>query len=174
MKVLISSRKDDSCPAINGDSSSSSSSLPRVPFTTLLSTCSVLFLAVPLSPTTRSLISSPELALLHPSTTIINVSRGSIVDEAAVLAALKTRRIFGYGTDVFATEPAGNGEDSCLLDAAAVPATVGEERVNLVMTGHLAWLSETTIANHKRKVGENLKAWVEGDGEGDVIVRGCR
>lgn len=176
MKVLISSRKGatttdfSSSTGVNGTSSSPG----RVPFTTLLSKCSVLFLALPLSPTTRSLISTPELALLHPSTTIINVSRGGIVDEAAMLAALTARTIFGYGTDVFATEPAGDEQDSCLLVAAAAVLGEEESRVNLVMTGHLAWLSETTIANQKRKVGENLRAWMEGEVEGDVIVRGCR
>lgn len=98
-----------------------------------------------------------------------------------MLAALKAGEVFGYGTDVFATEPAGDGEDSCLLGAAA--AAGGEdgegegkrERVNLVMTGHLAWFSETTVANQVRKVGENLRAWMEGKGlEQDVIVRGSR
>ncbi|KAJ4404697.1 hypothetical protein N0V82_010440, partial [Gnomoniopsis sp. IMI 355080] len=134
MKVLISSRKDATSPAAVNNSASSSITITtdptRVPFTTLLSSASVLFLAVPLSPTTRSLISTPELALLLPSTTIINVSRGGIVDEDAVLAALRARKIFGYGTDVFATEPAGDGNDSCLLDAAAAVAdAVGEEKV---------------------------------------------
>lgn len=197
MKVLISSRKDDDntttsspTPAVNGiitntTSSSSSHNPARIPFTTVLASASVLFLAVPLSPTTRSLLAEPELALLHPHTTIINVSRGGIVDEAAVLAALTAHKVFGYGTDVFATEPAGNEVDSCLLGAAAAGvATVGKEeekeekeekkRVNLVMTGHLAWLSETTIANQMRRVGENLRAWVDGNGEGDVIVRGSK
>lgn len=178
MKVVISSRKNDT----NTSSSSPHTNIPqRVPFTTLLTTASVLFLAVPLSPTTRSLLAEPELALLSPSTIIINVSRGGIVDETAMLAALTARKVFGYGTDVFATEPAGDGGDSCLLGAAAGAGEEderaggeGKERVNLVMTGHLAWFSETTIANQMRKVGENLRAWMEGKGEGDVIVRGTR
>lgn len=177
MKVIISSRKNDTATS----SFSSATNTPqRVPFTTLLTTASVLFLAVPLSPTTRSLLAEPELALLSPSTIIINVSRGGIVDETAMLAALTARQVFGYGTDVFATEPAGDRDDSCLLGAARVggeeegEGAEGKERVNLVMTGHLAWFSETTIANQKRKVGENLRAWMEGKGEGDVVVRGTR
>lgn len=187
MKVLISSRKNDTTTTTTTTNTSSSSSAPydpqRVPFTTLLTTASVLFLAVPLSPTTRSLIAEPELAPLSPSTIIINVSRGGIVDETAMLAALRARKVFGYGTDVFATEPAGDGEDSCLLGAARVGGEEdreggeggeGKERVNLVMTGHLAWFSETTIANQKRKVGENLRAWMEGKGEGDIVVKGTR
>lgn len=184
MKVLISSRKNDTT------SSHHTNTPQRVPFTTLLTTASVLFLAVPLSPTTRSLLAEPELSLLSPSTIIINVSRGGIVDEPAMLEALRTRKVFGYGTDVFATEPAGDGEDSCLLGAAAAESAVaaggpgggeeeiekkeGKERVNLVMTGHLAWFSETTMANQMRKVGENLRAWMEGNGEGDVVIRGTR
>lgn len=170
MKVRISSRKDATAASATPSSTSSSPAPARVPFTTLLATSSVLFLALPLSPATRSLLAGPELALVSPQTTIINVSRGGIVDEAAVLAALTAQRVFGYGTDVFATEPAGDGEESCLLGAARGQGATG--RVNLVMTGHLAWLSETTIANQKRRVGENLRAWVEGAGEGDVVVRG--
>lgn len=95
-----------------------------------------------------------------------------------MLAALTARQVFGYGTDVFATEPAGDARDSCLLGAAAAAAATtamggeGKGAVNLVMTGHLAWLSETTIANQKRRVGENLRAWVEGKGRGDIVIRG--
>lgn len=93
------------------------------------------------------------------------MSRGGIVDESAVLAALQSRdHLYGYGTDVFATEPAGNAEDSVLLGE-------GARGLNLVVTGHQAWVSETTLANQKRRVGQNLKRFVEEEeGMEDVIV----
>lgn len=103
--------------------------------------------------------------MTSPHAVLINVSRGGIVDEAAILAALKARdHLFGYGTDVFAVEPAGSEQDSLLL---------GEEArcLNLVVTGHQAWVSETTLANQKKRVGQNLRRFVGGDdGMDDVIV----
>ncbi|CAN8105105.1 unnamed protein product [Discula destructiva] len=162
MRVLISDRKG---PPSSSLQTTDTPPNARTPFPTLLTTASVLFLALPLTPTTHSLIAAPELARMDPHTVLINVSRGGIVDEPAVLRALRERRIFGYGTDVFATEPAGGAGDSCLL---------GEEGrgVNLVMTAHLAWLSETTVANQRGKVQANLRAWLEGRGGGDVVVMG--
>lgn len=146
----------------------------RVPFTQLLQTGTVIFLALPLLPSTRSLLSTPELALLSPDSVLVNVSRGGIVDETAVLAALTSRRIFGYGTDVFSVEPAGDDRDSVLLGGGGGAAAEGGV-LNLTMTGHLAWLSRMTVANQKRRVGENLRAWVDGvDGWGDVVVPSSR
>lgn len=182
MKVLISERKDDDT------SSSSSSSSPdhhhhhpeqqRHPFRAVLRAATVLFLAVPLSPSTRNLLSAPELALLAAAAApvVINVSRGGVADEAAVLASLASRRLFGYGTDVFAVEPAGDADDSVLLGAAAAEGNErgGRERLNLVLTAHLAWLSGTTIANQVQRVRENLRAWGEGEGKGDVVVLGTK
>lgn len=159
MEVIISDRK-------NSAPSSFSTSIPsRVPFTQVLQTATVIFLTLPLLPSTRSLISAPEFAQTSPHTVLINMSRGDIVDEPAVLAALKARdHLFGYGTDVFAVEPAGSEEDSVLLGE-------GARGLNLVVTGHQAWVSETTLANQKRRVGENLRRFVEGDESMvDVVV----
>lgn len=186
MKVLIAERKDSSSsstspPDHQGPTPTSSSPPQRHPFATVLRAATVLFLAVPLHPSTRHLLAAPELALLaaRPAAVVVNVSRGAVADEAAVLAALASRRLFGYGTDVFAVEPAGDAADSVLLGAAAAAAGGdGRERgggeLNLVLTAHLAWLSRTTIANQVRRVRENLRAWAEGEGKGDVIVLGTK
>ncbi|ROW07393.1 hypothetical protein VMCG_03855 [Cytospora schulzeri] len=130
----------------------------RLPFTTILSQSTVLFLSLPLTPTTANTISTPELTHMRPDATIINVSRGGIVDEPAVVHALSTGRIFGYGTDVFAREPAGDAGDSVLLGPE-----VRERGLNLTLTGHLAWFSQTTLVNQVRRVRENLRAYVDGD-----------
>lgn len=161
MKVIISDRKNTPPPS----TATTVSSPSRVPFTQVLQTATVIFLTLPLLPSTRSLFSTQEFVLTSPHTVLINMSRGGIVDEAAVLATLQARdHLFGYGTDVFAVEPAGSEQDSLLL---------GEEArgLNLVVTGHQAWVSETTLANQKRSVGENLRRFVEGDdGMENVIV----
>lgn len=192
MKVIIAERKQQASPASPSSTTTTTSSPPRLPLPAVLSASTILFLAVPLTPTTTNLLSGPELALLAPHAVVVNVSRGGVADERAVLAALASRKLHGYGTDVFAVEPAGDGGDSVLLAAAATSSAArgsdddsngdgdGEEnggkedRLNLVMTAHLAWLSGTTITNQKRRVGENLWAWAEGQGRGDVVVAGSR
>ncbi|MEW2289590.1 D-2-hydroxyacid dehydrogenase [Streptomyces sp. NPDC047841] len=65
----------------------------------------VLVVAVPLTEETAGLIGSAELALLRPGAVLVNVGRGPVVDEAALLSALRTGRLAGAALDVFAAEP---------------------------------------------------------------------
>ncbi|KUI61688.1 Glycerate dehydrogenase [Cytospora mali] len=147
-----------------GDGASGSNH--RLPFTTVLSRSTIIFLSLPLTSSTANTISTPELALMRPDSIIINVSRGGIVDEPAIVQALTSRQIFGYGTDVFAREPAGGAEDSVLLSPE-----VKEKGLNLTLTGHLAWFSATTLLNQVRRVKENLRAYRDGDEAwGDIVV----
>jgi phosphoglycerate dehydrogenase-like enzyme len=67
--------------------------------------CDVISIHVPLSDGTRGLIGAEELALMRPDGIIVNCSRGGIVDEAALVAALASRGIGGAGMDVFEREP---------------------------------------------------------------------
>ena len=62
-------------------------------------------IAVPGGPQTRHLISTDELAAMHPQAHLINIARGDIVDEAALIAALTEGRIAGAGLDVYEREP---------------------------------------------------------------------
>lgn len=72
---------------------------------TLLKTADVITLHVPLLPTTRHLISSKELALMKRTAYLINTSRGPIVEEKALVKALRRKRIAGAGIDVYEFEP---------------------------------------------------------------------
>jgi phosphoglycerate dehydrogenase-like enzyme len=65
----------------------------------------VLVVAVPLTEETAGLIGSAELALLRPGAVLVNVGRGPVVDEAALVSALRAGRLAGAALDVFAAEP---------------------------------------------------------------------
>lgn len=179
MKVLISQRKGDAAATstkalTNGyqggvgmaaEGQGAGGEPARVPFAEVLTQATVLFLALPLTPQSAGLISSPELAQMRPDAVVVNVSRGGIADEAAVVAALRSRALFGYGTDVFAREPAGGSDDSPLLGE-------GARGLNLTLTGHLAWFSGTTMSNQVRRVKENLRAFLDGEvGPNGIIVQ---
>ena len=90
-----------------------------VPFETLLKEADFISLHVPLTPETRHLINEENLRLLKPNAILINTSRGPVVDEAALIACLEERRIWGAGLDVYENEPhvpdALRKLDNCLL-----------------------------------------------------------
>lgn len=72
----------------------------------LLREADFLVLALPLTPQTRHAIGVPELALMKPTAMLVNVARGGIVDDKALAAALRDRRLAGAALDVFEGEPA--------------------------------------------------------------------
>src|SRR5262249_40088791 len=67
--------------------------------------CDVLVISAPFVPETDRLIQAEQIALLNPGAIIINVARGRIIDEGALLAALRDRRLGGAVLDVFEREP---------------------------------------------------------------------
>jgi phosphoglycerate dehydrogenase-like enzyme len=71
----------------------------------LLAASDYVVLATPLSDATHHLIGARELGLMKPTAVLVNMARGAVVDEAALIDALRARRIAGAGLDVFETEP---------------------------------------------------------------------
>ena len=71
----------------------------------MLPECDYVVIAAPLTRETRHLIGAPELAAMKENAYLANISRGSVVDESALVTALRERRIAGAGLDVFAGEP---------------------------------------------------------------------
>jgi D-3-phosphoglycerate dehydrogenase len=90
-----------------------------------LQAADVVSLHLPVTPATRGLIDSTRLALLRPGALLVNAARGALVDEAALVEALRSGRLAGAALDVFAEEPLP--ADSPLRDAP-----------NLLLTPHLA------------------------------------
>src|SRR5437870_7599612 len=76
-----------------------------VPLQRLLRESDLISLHVPLSVETRNLIGTAELACMKPSAIIVNTSRGPVIDEEALIAALRDGRIAGAALDVAAQEP---------------------------------------------------------------------
>ncbi|KAL2752113.1 hypothetical protein ACRALDRAFT_1058896 [Sodiomyces alcalophilus JCM 7366] len=150
MQVLVAARKPydylpDDVPA------------GRTPSLTVIRRATVIFVVLPLNPQTRRIIGPAELDAARSDCVIVNVGRGGTVDERALLAAVRERRIYGAATDVFETEPAGSDADSVLLGRE-----VKREGLNLVLTPHLAWCADATRMNIRRVVGENIRTFVDG------------
>jgi D-3-phosphoglycerate dehydrogenase len=80
---------------------------------------------------------------MKPTTILVNVARGGLVDEAALAAAVAAGRLFGAGLDVFEVEPLP--ADSPLRGAG-----------NIVLTDHAAWYSEAAVAALQRQGAEEV------------------
>lgn len=96
----------------------------------LLAQADIVSLHVPLSEGTRNLIDATALAAMKPDAIVINAARGGVLDEGALAAALRARKLGGAALDVFAEEP---------LDATAGSVFAGCP--NLVLTPHIAGVS---------------------------------
>ncbi len=103
-----------------------------VPLDTLLETSDVVSLHLRLSEETRGFLGAPQLARMKPGAIFINTARGPIVDEAALIDALATRRIAGAGLDVFDREPLPENHPITKLD-------------NVVLTPHSAGVTPETL-----------------------------
>lgn len=102
-----------------------------------------------LSERTRGLVGAAELSRMKPSAFLINTSRGPIVDEAALIEALQTRRIAGAGLDVYDTEP--------------LPVDHPLRKLpNAVLTPHLGYVTDNTFRVFFRDTVEDIRAWLDG------------
>lgn len=114
----------------------------------LLQESDFVMLVVPYSAATHHLIGAAELALMKPSATLINIARGGVVDDQALIAALKEKRIAAAGLDVFENEPKFD------------PAFLQFE--NVVITPHIASSSRATRGAMMQLAADNLLAHARG------------
>ncbi|KUN83352.1 hydroxyacid dehydrogenase [Streptomyces bungoensis] len=115
----------------------------------LLRTSDFVSLHLKLSERTRGLLGAAELALLKPTAYLINTSRAGLVDQDALLAALREGRIAGAGVDVFDTEP---------LPADHPMRTAPR----LLATPHLGYVSEANYATYYGQAVEDIEAFLAG------------
>ena len=118
---------------------------------TILTQSDIITLHVPLTPETKNMIGAKELKKMKPSAILINTARGGLVDEAALVEALKTGSIAGAGFDVLTKEPPKEG--NILLDAT-IP--------NLIVTPHVAWASKEAMQILADQLIDNIEAFVAG------------
>ncbi|RJF95022.1 2-hydroxyacid dehydrogenase [Noviherbaspirillum saxi] len=110
----------------------------------LLRTADHIVLALPYSPEAHHTIGAAELAAMKPTATLINIARGGIVDDAALIVALRANRLAAAGLDVFENEPA--------FDPAFLTLS------NVVLTPHIASASEPTRRAMANCAADNLIA----------------
>lgn len=115
----------------------------------LLAQADVVTIHLVLSDRTRGLIGAHELGLMKPSAYVVNTSRGPIVDEQALVAALQNRQIAGAGLDVFDTEPLGLDHPLRTLE-------------NTVITPHVGYVTAETYKIFFEQTVENIAAFLDG------------
>ncbi len=109
------------------------------------------FVAVhaPLTPETEGLLDSRRLALMKPSSYLVNLSEHAIVVEEALVEALRSGRIAGAALDVFETHPIAPNSPLLSLD-------------NVVLTPHIGGATKETIERHSRMIGDDIRRFVAG------------
>ena len=117
---------------------------------TLMKTCDIVSLHVPLNESTKGLINSEKLSLMKESAILINTARGPVVDSEALAEALNSGKIAGAGVDVFEVEP-------------PVPVDhVLFGTKNLIVTPHVAFATAEAFEKRAVIVFDNIEKWLKG------------
>ena len=135
-RVLHTSTRDDGHPAWRA--------MPE-----LLANSDIVSLHVPLSRDTRHLIDRAALTLMKPGACVVNTSRGSIVDEDALIEALRAGHVAAAGLDVFAVEPIPADHPLLALD-------------NVVLTPHVSWSTVDTVRRYVTEAIDNCRRLRDG------------
>lgn len=114
------------------------------PLPDLLTASDIVSLHLPLTAATANLLDAAALSLMKPSAVVVNTSRGPIVDEEALVTALRTGRLAAAGLDVFAVEPVPAGNPLLRLD-------------NVVLTPHVTWYTVDTMRRYLAEAVDNCR-----------------
>ena len=116
----------------------------------VMATSDVISIHVPLNPATRHLIGAAELAAMKPTAIVVNTSRGPVIDEAALIAALTDGTIAGAGLDVFDSEPPPADNPLFKLD-------------NVVLSAHMAGPTYESNRARLRNAFDNVQRVARGE-----------
>ncbi|SEO99478.1 Lactate dehydrogenase [Luteibacter sp. UNC138MFCol5.1] len=130
------------------DDDAAAAGATRVPKDALFARSDVLTIHTRLSDRTRGLVGADQLAAMKPSAFLVNSSRGPIVDEAALIDALRERRIAGAAIDVFAEEPLPPDHPFRTLP-------------NVLATPHIGYVTEEMYRTFHGDTVANLVAWLD-------------
>ena len=125
----------------------------RVAVEELFREADFISLHCPLTPESRNLIDDRRLALMKPTAFLINTARGALVDEAALIAALRSKKIAAAALDVITKEPPP--ADHPIILAA-------KELDNLIVTPHTAWSAREARERLLLEVETNVQAFLDG------------
>lgn len=123
----------------------------RVTFEEVIRNCDIISLHCPVTKETCGLFGEKEFSQMKQNSLLINCGRGGLVDEKALVEALKNGEIAGAGVDVLSNEPPTNGNP--LLDA---------DLPNLIVTPHIAWASSEAMQLLANQVIDNIEAFING------------
>jgi phosphoglycerate dehydrogenase-like enzyme len=123
--------------------------IKRVEKDALFAQADIVTLHVNLNDSSRGLVGAAELGRMKPTAYLVNTSRGPVVEEAALLAALKRRKIAGAAIDVYDVEPVAKGHPYFELD-------------NVIVTPHLGYVIEDNLRINYTSAVENIRAFLDG------------
>jgi D-3-phosphoglycerate dehydrogenase len=121
---------------------------------TLLHESDFVSLHLPLNDETRHIIGARTLAMMKPSAYLINTARGELIDEVALLAAVRAGQIRGAALDVLSVEPPP-------VDHPVLSELLKEERI--LVTPHGAWYSEEAMTDMRARATENVVRVLRGE-----------
>lgn len=131
------------------DEAAAAAGVERRELDELLRDADVVSVHATLSPQSRGLLDARRLGLMKPTAYLVNTARGPIVEEAALVAALREGRIAGAGLDVFDQEPLPPGHPLTSLP-------------NVVLTPHLGWPTDEAYARFAEAAADVLLAYLDG------------
>ena len=122
------------------------------PFDEVLKQADIVTLHCPLTETTKNLMNAEALSKMKKGAFLINTGRGPLIDELALVDALKTGHLGGAALDVMVKEPPEK-DNPLILAAKAMP--------NLIITPHIAWASDSAVTTLTKKVAQNIEDFVQ-------------
>lgn len=130
--------------------SRSGGDIPRLPLDELLKTSDIVSIHLRLSPESKGLINAEKLKLMKKDSILINTSRGAIVDEPALIAALTDGVLAGAGLDVYAHEPLAKDSPLRKLN-------------NIMLTPHIGWTVEEVFNEFAEIACTQLQQYLKGE-----------